>query len=176
MKSSFVPGMLSVLAAGLLFTSCAATSGITPVASLDPVRYAGTWYEIARIDFVFERNLDNTSAQYTVRSDGKIEVLNQGYDNTSGRRKQAAGIARFRTPEKDGRLEVSFFGPFYGQYNVIACSPDYQYALVAGKNTRYLWILSRTTTIPDTVKNDFLSQAQQAGYDTGKLIWVRHSR
>jgi len=90
--------------------------------------------------------------------------------------KQAIGKAKFVGEENVAMLKVSFFGPFYSGYNVIALDEDYQYALVAGKNLKYLWILARGTTIPDEVRERYLQLAREIGYDTSELIWVEHNR
>ncbi len=137
-------------------------------------KYLGTWYEIARFDFKFERNMNNVTANYSVRPDGLMKVKNRGYNYVENEWKEAVGKAKFVEADNVAKLKVSFFGPFYAGYNVIAIDEDYQYALVAGKNTDYLWILSRQTTIPEEVKNDYLLEAQALGYDVSKLIWVEH--
>lgn len=150
--------------------------GATVVGNFDKGRYLGLWYEIARYDFAFEKNLDNTTAEYRLLDNGYIDVTNRGRDYVKDAWKEARGKARFRGPDTVAALEVSFFGPFYGAYNVISLDRDYRYALVAGNSTKYLWILSRTRTIPEDVKAEYLALAETLGYDTGKLIWVRHDR
>lgn len=146
------------------------------VKNFDVDRYLGTWYEIARFDFRFERDLDNVSAQYSLNEDGNVRVLNSGYNYKTGEWKKADGLAKFREDKNTAKLKVSFFGPFYAGYNVIALDENYRYALVAGKNLDYLWILSRTKDIPDDVKTNYLKIAERIGYDTSKLIWVKHDR
>ncbi len=145
--------------------------GATAVQDFSLEQYLGTWYEIARIDFSFEKGLDHTTANYSLNPNGTVKVLNRGYDVAKGKWKEAEGTAKFRGDTHVGELKVSFFGPFYSGYNVIGLE-EYQYALVAGANTHLLWILSRTTTLPDAVKERFLTIARQAGYDTHDLIWV----
>jgi apolipoprotein D and lipocalin family protein len=76
--------------------------------------------------------------------------------------------------ENIGRLKVSFFGPFYGGYNVVALDPEYKYALVAGSSLKYLWLLSRETSVPDKVKSDYLQIAEEIGYNTADLLWIEH--
>lgn len=146
------------------------------VSNFDVNRYLGTWYEIARFDFRFEKDLDNVSAQYTQNNKGNVIVLNSGYNYKKNEWKKAEGLAKFRGDKAVAELKVSFFGPFYSGYNVVALDEDYQYALVAGKNLDYLWILSRTKNIPEEVKADYLKIAKEIGYDTSKLIWVKHDR
>jgi apolipoprotein D and lipocalin family protein len=100
-------------------------------------------------------------------------VLNRGFSTTKNKWKEATGKAKFRSDSNVGALKVSFFGPFYAAYNVIALDANYRYALVAGKNLDYLWILSREKTIPDEVKNNYLRKARDVGYNTDKLVWVK---
>lgn len=169
--------LLIVAGVASLFAGCASLpEGATVVPGFDKSRYLGTWYEIARFDFTFEKNLDNTTATYTLRKDGRIGVLNKGYNYITKRWQEAKGKARFRGSDTVPALEVSFFGPFYAAYNVIALDPEYRYALVAGSSLSYLWILSRTTTIPDEVKTEYVALARKLGYNTDALIWVRHGQ
>lgn len=144
--------------------------------NFDVNEYLGTWYEIARVDFRFERDLDNVSAQYSLNENGEVIVLNSGYNLKKEEWKKAKGLAKFRGDKTVAKLKVSFFGPFYSGYNVLALDVNYQYALVAGKNLDYLWILSRTKNIPDQVKADYMKIAEEIGYDTSKLIWVKHDK
>lgn len=176
LKKISVPSILGLI--GLLFLqSCASIpKGATPVSPFAKEQYLGKWYEIARLDFRFERGLNNTTAEYTLNEDGTIKVDNQGYDYVKDEWRQAIGKAKFRGDEDVAALKVSFFGPFYTGYNVIALDPDYQYALVAGRSLDYLWILSRRTTIPEETKQQYLELAETLGYDTGELIWVEHNR
>jgi apolipoprotein D and lipocalin family protein len=162
-----------------LLSSCGSypvPEGAVPVKPFDKERYLGTWYEVARFDFRFERNLNNTTAQYSLNDDGSIRVVNRGFNYVKGQWKESVGKARFVASPDEARLKVSFFGPFYGGYNVIALDSEYQYALIAGSSLDYLWILSRTKTIPDAVKESYLKQARELGFDVEKLIWVEHTR
>lgn len=171
-------GLIGAMVTALAFLSSCATipKGAAAIGSFDKAKYLGKWYEIARYDFVFEKNLNNTTAEYGLREDGKISVVNRGYNYVTKKFSQANGKAKFRGADTVGELEVSFFGPFYAAYNVIAIDKDYKYALVAGKNLKYLWILSREKTIPGEVKENYLSVAKSIGYDTSKLIWVEHDK
>lgn len=101
---------------------------------------------------------------------------NKGFNTETNEWKQAIGKAKFAGDKDVAMLKVSFFGPFYSGYNVIALDEDYKYALVAGKNLKYLWILSRETTIPDDVKQHYLKTAESIGYKTSDLIWVVHDK
>jgi len=147
-----------------------------PIKNFDVNRYLGTWYEIARFDFSFEKDLDNTTAHYTLNDNGDLKVLNSGFNTKSKQWKKADGTAKFRKDKTVGLLKVSFFGPFYSSYNIIALDPEYKYALVVGKDYDYLWILSRETTIPEHVKKEYLELATQIGYDISKLLWIDHNR
>ena len=138
-------------------------------------KISGKWYEIARKDFKFERNLNNTTAEYTLNDDGTIKVVNRGF-NTVKEWTQAISKAKFAGDQNTAMLKVSFFGPFYSGYNVIALDIEYKYALVAGKNLKYLWILSRETTIPEDVKDKYLKIAEDIGFDTSDLIWGEHDK
>jgi len=177
LKKNLIVTIVVIVAVATLLWSCAS---IPPKAhaikNFNVKRYLGTWYEIARFDFRFEKNLDNTSAQYSLDVDGGIDVLNSGYNFVKNEWTKAEGRAKFRGDTSVAELKVSFFGPFYSGYNVVALDDNYKYALVAGKNLDYLWILSREKSIPETVKTSYLSLAQQIGYDTSRLIWVKHDR
>ena len=150
--------------------------GATAVSPFDKEKYLGKWYEIARMDFRFERNLNNTTANYSVNDDGSIKVVNRGYNYVKDEWDEAIGKAQFAGNENVARLKVSFFGPFYAPYNVIALDSEYKYALVAGKNQDYMWILSREKTVSEDVKQDYLKIAGDLGYNTSDLIWVEHDR
>lgn len=150
--------------------------GVQAVHPFNKAKYLGKWYEIARLDFRFERNLNNTTAEYSLNKDSTIKVVNRGFNYKKNKWVEAIGKARFVKEDTIAMLEVSFFGPFYSGYNVIAIDQDYQYALVAGKNLKYLWILSRQKTIPDQVKEDYLKLAEKIGYKTSDLIWVEHNK
>ena len=137
-------------------------------------RYLGKWYEIARFDHVFERGLTNVTAEYRLRDDGKIDVINSGWKN--GKLKVANGKAKQPEPlTEPSRLKVSFFLFFYSEYNILLLDDEYNYALVGSKSSDYLWMLSRTPYIPDETKEAMLAEAVKLGYDTSKLIWVDQS-
>ena len=155
-----------------LFSACDASDiDNSTVKSVDLNRYLGSWYEIAKYDHYFERDLDYAMARYTLRDDGKIDVLNTGIKD--GRAKDAKGIAK--TTDVPGLLRVSFFGPFFGDYRIMMLDEDYQYVLVGGSTDKYLWILSRTPQLDDATLSLILAEADRRGYDTSKLIWVKQS-
>ncbi len=159
-----------------LFACASIPKSAKAVSPFEKERYLGLWYEIARKDFKFERNLNNTTAEYSLNDDGSIKVLNRGYNTEKNEWTQAIGKAKFVGEEDLAQLKVSFFGPFYSGYNVIALDEDYCYALVAGKNLDLLWILSREKTIPVDIKDKYIQIAKEIGYDTSDLIWVDHDR
>ncbi len=151
--------------------------GLEPVSEFDADRYMGKWYEIARLDHAFERNLSNVSAIYTKTGSGEISVLNRGYNEKTGEWKQIEGQARFIDAETVGSLKVSFFGPFYGGYHVIAIDKEnYSYAMVSGPSRSYLWILSRTTSLDEASFSNLAGKAAAWGFDTTELIRVEHDR
>lgn len=155
-----------------LFSACDASDiDNSTVKSVDLNRYLGSWYEIAKYDHYFERDLDYAMARYTLRDDGKIDVLNTGIKD--GRAKDAKGIAK--KTDVPGLLRVSFFGPFFSDYRIMMLDEDYQYVLVGGSTDKYLWILSRTAELDDATLSLILAEADRRGYDTSKLIWVKQS-
>jgi apolipoprotein D and lipocalin family protein len=161
----------------IIFDSCSSIpKGATAIKPFEKEKYLGKWYEIARMDFRFERNLNNTTAEYSINDNGTIRVDNRGYNYITKEWKQAIGKAKFDGNPNEAKLKVSFFGPFYSGYNVIAIDSDYKYALVAGKKLSYLWILSREITIPNDIKQNYLIIAENIGYNTTKLIWVEHNK
>jgi apolipoprotein D and lipocalin family protein len=165
------------LLAFLLASCTGLPKGLKPVEGFEVNRYLGTWYEIARLEQSFEKGLDNISARYSLAEDGGIKVLNQGRNQETGEWKQAEGKAYFIGPPTVGRLKVSFFGPFYGSYNIIALDKEnYQYSLVTGRDRSYLWILARTKTLPKETLDALIEKARREGFDTSKLIMVDHTR
>jgi apolipoprotein D and lipocalin family protein len=167
---------LLVLAAALL-AGCAQTpDGVEAVSGFDAERYLGKWYEVARLDHSFERGMDNVTATYTARDDGGIDVVNRGYVRARGEWEEARGRAKFVGSRDQGMLKVSFFGPFYGGYNVIDLDPDYQLSLVAGPSRKYLWILAREPAPPRDAVDRVVKRAGELGFDTSALIWVKHDQ
>ena len=170
------------IGAGLVvavLASCSSVSipkGATAVSPFNLEKYLGKWYEIARLDFKYEKDLDNVTATYSLKDNGKINVDNRGYNYVKKEWKQSIGKAKLVKGPDVARLKVSFFGPFYSGYNVIALDKDYRYALVVGNNLDYMWILSREKTIPDSVKSAYLQQAKSIGYDIDALVWTKHDK
>ncbi|WP_355662404.1 lipocalin family protein [Halomonas salifodinae] len=146
--------------------------GTQAVSGFDLEHYLGSWYEIARLDHRFERGLDCVTADYSRREDGQIRVLNRGVDLDTGAVNEAEGRARPAGNDGEGRLKVSFFGPFYGGYNVLALDDDYQWSLVAGPSRDYLWILARTPTLEAATYAALVDEANALGFPVEALIEV----
>ncbi|OBT16746.1 lipocalin [Vibrio sp. UCD-FRSSP16_10] len=168
--------MLVLLSSFVLWGCVGKPEQVTPVSNFQLDRYLGQWYEIARLDHSFERGMTEVSAQYSMRDDGGVRVLNRGYSTKDNEWSDAEGKAYFVDSTDSGYLKVSFFGPFYGSYIVFELEQDnYDYAFVSGPDHSYLWLLSRTPTISDEIKQKFKSQAKELGFDTDKLIWVKQT-
>ena len=157
-----------------LLSGCTGTpEGITVVDGFEINRYMGSWYEVARLDHSFERGLNNISATYSPRTDGGVNVLNKGWNQADGKWEQAEGKAYFVEQPGKGHLKVSFFGPFYGGYNIIELDKkDYAYSMITGPDRSYFWILSRTRHLPKTTLDALIEKAKQLGFATDKLIFV----
>ncbi len=150
--------------------------GVIPITDFDAGRYLGQWYEIARFDYRFEKGLKNVTAHYLKSSDGTIKVINRGQDGYSGEWEESTGKAKFVSDEHTGRLKVSFFGPFYAAYTIMAIDDNYQYALIAGNDLEYLWLLSREPSMPEDIKADYLKRAAAVGYDINRLLWTKQNQ
>jgi apolipoprotein D and lipocalin family protein len=147
--------------------------GVQPVAGFELERYLGKWYEIARLDHSFERGLTRVTAEYSLREDGGVRVVNRGYSAATQEWEEAVGKAYFVEGEDLGYLKVSFFGPFYGAYVVFGLDREaYQHAYISGPDTSYLWLLARTPTVSDAVLRQFTDRAAGLGFDTDSLILV----
>ena len=159
---------------GVVLAGCAVTvpSGVRPVGGFDAKRYMGDWYELARIDNRFEKGLTKASANYSLNADGTVKVINRGYDAAKDEWRQVEGTARFLQESNVAALKVSFFGPFYGGYNVVSLDDDYQTALVVGGNSDYFWLLSRRKQIPKEELKALLDKAQGLGVDLSRVIIV----
>ena len=166
------------------------------VCELDLDRFLGSWYEVARFDHFFERGMSQTKANYVLRDDGDIDVINTGikaaiereqsgdYSDSAerkqtrpevknGKPKTAKGLAKLT--DIPSLLRVSFFGPFYSDYRVMLVDADYRYMLIGSGSDGYLWILSRMPQLADTDRTTLLAEAKRRGYDTDKLIWVKQN-
>ena len=147
--------------------------GVEPVSGFELNRYLGKWYEIARLDHSFERGLSHITAEYSLRDDGGVRVINRGFSASNNEWKQAEGKAYFVRGESEGYLKVSFFGPFYGSYIIFELDREqYRYAFVSGPDKSYLWLLARTPQVPDELIERFVAKAKTLGFDTSSLIFA----
>jgi len=181
-RLKMVAMLLGGLAAGALLAGCAnkGDDGFAPrtVDHVDLKRYQGTWYELARLPMFFQRNCAQSEAHYRLKPDGNIAVLNR-CRTEKGEWEEATGTASPQVPGKTDKLWVVFDNWFSkilpgvakGDYWVLYVSDDYKQAIVGNPDRKYLWLLSRTPTVPKEVRDEMLAKAQQQGYDTTKLIW-----
>jgi len=147
---------------------------VQPVNDFELNKYLGKWYEIARLDHSFERGLSQVSAEYSLKDDGGVMVINRGFSAAKNEWKEAEGKAYFVNGNSEGYLKVSFFGPFYGSYVVFELDHEnYQYAFISGPDTDYLWLLAKTPTVPPEVLQKFVEMSKARGFDTDSLIYVQ---
>lgn len=157
---------------GLFCAGCASLPrNVETVKGFDLNRYLGTWYEVARLSHSFENGLTSVTAEYSLRPDGGVNVVNRGYSTQKKKWKTATGRAYFRGEKTTGELRVSFFRPFYGDYNIIELAGDYSYALVAGPDTSYLWILARTPELPNGTLEMLVTKARVLGFPAEELVF-----
>jgi apolipoprotein D and lipocalin family protein len=169
--------LLTIALLGLTACSTSAPDGITAVTPFDINRYVGKWYEIARLDHSFERDMTDVSASYRLKDDGSVEVINRGFDTKRNEWRDAVGKAKFTGDTNRASLKVSFFGPFYGGYHVVALDQQaYRWAMVAGPDRDYLWILARDRQLPPEIQDQLLKLARELGFEGQNLIWVSHNR
>lgn len=158
-----------------LFLATACTGipdGVKPVTGFELSRYLGKWHEIARLDHRFERGLTDITAEYSLRDGGGVRVLNSGYNIENRERETAEGKAYFVDKPDVGQLEVSFFGPFYGAYNIIELDKvGYRYVMIAGPTRDYLWILAREPRLDPVVLKGLVARAKTLGFPTDALIY-----
>jgi apolipoprotein D and lipocalin family protein len=180
MKNGLYKWLLMVFALHALSACTGIPKGVEAVSAINPDRYLGSWYEIARLDHSFERGLEKVTATYTTNPDGSIKVINTGYDPENKNWKSAEGKAVFiddvnKDQTRTGRLKVSFFGPFYSSYNIIDLDIEhYQYAVVCGPNKSYFWILSRVPTLDKKKLDQLVQKAKSLGFKTDQFIYVKH--
>ena len=166
---------LAILSIVTLQACVVIPENVEPVEGFELDRYLGTWYEIARLDHSFERGLTKISANYSLRDDGGVKVINKGFNAEKNQWDEAEGKAYFVGSNTVGRLKVSFFGPFYGGYNIIDLDrDDCQYSLVCGPNKSYLWILARDPHLDKSIVNKLIKTAEVLGFAVEKLIYVSH--
>ena len=166
---------LSIVLVLFLMGCVGIPENVKPVDNFKLEKYLGRWYEIARLDHSFERGLTRITADYSLRDDGGVRVLNRGYSAEENSWKDAEGKAYFVKGSDQGYPKVSFFGPFYGSYIVFGLDHEnYQYSLVCGPDKSYLWILARGPKIKEGIKDILIEKAATLGFDTSKLIFVDH--
>ena len=168
---------LALLAALFLSACVDIPEGTEVVTDFELDRYLGTWYEIARLDHRFERGMTDITANYSLRDDGGVKVVNRGFKTDKGEWEDAEGKAFFVGEPDVGQLKVSFFGPFYGGYNILELDADnYQYALVAGPDRDFLWILARSPELPEATLQMLVDKAKSLDFPVDELIYVTHER
>jgi apolipoprotein D and lipocalin family protein len=166
--------LLIIIGLGL-FGSAYSQDKPSVVSSVDLKRYAGTWYEIARLPNPFEKKLKCITATYTLRDDGKIEVLNKGhYITDPAKINTAKGVAWLPDKKSPAKLKVQFFWPFSGNYWIMDLDKDYKYVLVGDPSFKYLWILCRDKKMDQETYSMLLKKAVDNGFDIKSLIKVDH--
>lgn len=168
--------IILLIISSLLLSGCLGMpESIKPVDGFNLNNYLGKWYEIARLDHSFERGLSQVTANYSIKDDGGVRVINKGFSIKNNEWQEAEGKAYFVDTTTEGYLKVSFFGPFYGSYVVFELEHEnYQYAFISGPNTDYLWLLSRTTSVEPEVMQKFLKMSKERGFTIEDLIYVNH--
>jgi len=169
---------LSGLIGMLWAAGCASTTterlhlpALETVPHVDLEHYLGTWYEIASFPQSFQRGCTATTATYTLRHDGQLDVMNRcRLGSLDGKEKAALGRARLVDRATNAKLEVSFFRPFWGPYWIIDLAPDYSYAVVGHPGRDYLWILSRTSTMSEVTYQTIVARLRAQGYETSRLV------
>jgi apolipoprotein D and lipocalin family protein len=165
--------IIAVIALGALFSGCATSSGVPTlktVAHVELSRYVGTWHEIARYPNSFQKGCIGSTATYTLREDGEIDVINRCRDDRDGSLREAKGRAWVVDPTSNARLKVSFFWPFRGDYWIIDLGNDYEFAVVGAPSRKYLWVLSRTLLMDDDVFNGIMQRIEQLGFERDRVV------
>jgi apolipoprotein D and lipocalin family protein len=167
----------SLITLSVLLVGCTSIPDkVTPINQFELNRYLGDWYEIARLDHSFERGLENVTANYSMRDDGGVTVINKGFSAKDGEWSEAKGKAYFVKSEQEGYLKVSFFGPFYGSYIIFGLDKEnYNYAFISGPNLSYLWLLARTPTVDQKVIDEFIRESSKIGFNIDNLIFVNQN-
>ena len=169
------------LIAGTFLVACSAvgpvgnTSVPQPAKAVELSRYLGHWFELARYENSFETNCEGVTADYSLRGDGMINVVNTCQKGgVDGARKTAEGRAKIVPDSGNAKLKVSFFGPFYGDYWILDHAPDYTWSIIGEPSGRYLWILTRTAKLSDQTRKMLARKVQSLGYDLQLLRWTQH--
>lgn len=147
---------------------------VRPVQDFDAQQYMGHWYELARIDYMYERGLTSCTADYALQDDGSVQVTNRGFDPQRGKWKSATAVAKLLSDPEVGSLKVSFFRPFYAGYHVVYVDHAAGHAVVVGDGAKYAWILSRTPSIDEASYTRLVAIAASNGVDVSGLIRVPH--
>ncbi|MDL2255078.1 lipocalin family protein [Parabacteroides sp. OttesenSCG-928-G06] len=174
-KSSVIAGSVALAATGAFVAWSMRRTIPRKAVAINPFevdRFLGKWYEVARLDYKFDRNIINTSIDFSLRYNGHLKVVKRWYNYYKKRKEIKIGTAKFIGPMYDAMMKISYRGPLYTGYNVIGIDPEYKYALVAGEDLRHLWLLSREHAMPEDIKKAFIHKAGMIGYDTSKLIWI----
>ncbi|GHF24976.1 membrane protein [Kordiimonas sediminis] len=181
-----VVAMMAAMTLTVSHTTAAQAEDKTPplpvVSSVDLTKYAGKWYEIARIDHRFQKDCVNSTAEYELRDDGDIKVTNRCDVIGKEKTKEAVGRAWVVDKDTNSKLKVQFILTFLklpflsGNYWVIDLDEDYKVAVVGDPSRKYLWILSRTPTLPQEQIDALTTKAVQLGYDLTDIIYNRDLR
>jgi apolipoprotein D and lipocalin family protein len=171
------------LAAALTGVGCATSTtarlGLPELRTVERVdldRYVGTWFEIANFPQRFQRGCTATTATYTKRPDGQLDVLNRCRQGSpEGPEKSALGRARV-LDASGAKLEVSFFRPFWGDYWIVDLGKEYEYAVVGHPGRDYLWILGRTPTMAPAVYDGIVARLAEQGYEVARLVRTVHGK
>lgn len=167
--------ILLILSIFILSGCLGMPKSVAPVSNFELNNYLGKWYEIARLDHSFERGLSQVSAEYSLKDDGGVKVINRGFSTAENKWSQAEGKAYFVNDTSQGYLKVSFFGPFYGSYVIFELDSNYQYAFISGPDTEYLWLLARTPVVDDAIIEKFIAMSKARGFKTENLVFVDQS-
>jgi apolipoprotein D and lipocalin family protein len=162
--------IIAVMALAALFSGCVASSPLKTVAHVDLSRYVGTWHEIARYPNSFQKGCTGSTATYSLRNDGEIDVVNRCRDLRDGSLREAKGRAWVVDPTSNARLKVSFFWPFRGDYWIIDLGNDYEFAVVGAPSRKYLWVLSRAPVMEDDLFNGIMQRIEQLGFERDRVV------
>lgn len=157
----------------IALASCGSSRELKTVENLDINKYSGLWYEIARLPNRFEKGLVCTTADYSIKQNGRIKVINKGYfEDNKEKYKDISGTAWIPDKNFPGRLKVRFFWPFAGNYYIIALDSNYNYALVGDPSRKYLWILAREKELSQNIYRQLLDRAKSEGFNTEAVIKI----
>jgi apolipoprotein D and lipocalin family protein len=167
-KTKYLIAGLGLVGGGIAYYNARKqTRDLKTVDEVDLKRYAGKWYEIAKIPHYFEKGCACTTAEYSLHPEGYLEILNSCLQD--GSEKTATGKAYPEEGSNNSKLNVQFYWPLQAKYWIMALDKDYQFALVGHPNRNYLWILSRYPEMDEDVYVDYLQIARQQGFDISRL-------